>query len=207
MLSTRLAAHLAHDLHGSRGFTLTELMVAVAVLGVMASVAMPNFKLWLENGRIRTAAESALAGLQLARAEAVRRNASVRFSLVSDLTSACATSASGKSWVVSRDSPATKCDVAPSDTTSPRTVQARGSEEGTASVTVAGKTGSGAGASVVTFSGLGRPNDASPLARIDFDSVNLAAAESKDLRILIESGGQVRLCDPAITSTTDPRRC
>jgi len=62
-----------------QGFTLVELMIAVAVLGILLSVGVPSFKAWLLNTKIRTTAEAMQNGLQLARAEAVRRNERVRF--------------------------------------------------------------------------------------------------------------------------------
>jgi len=81
-------------LAASPGFTLIEILVVVAVLGIVLMIGLPNMSAWLQNTQIRNAAESASAGLQLARAEALRRNAAVRFSLVDTLTSSCALSAS-----------------------------------------------------------------------------------------------------------------
>jgi type IV fimbrial biogenesis protein FimT len=65
-----------------RGFSLVELIVGMAILGVLLAIAMPAFSNWLRNARVRTAAESVQNGLQLARAEAVRRNTTMRFQLV-----------------------------------------------------------------------------------------------------------------------------
>ena len=64
------------------GFSLVELMVTVAVLSLLMTLAVPSFAEWIQNSRIRTAAESIQNGLQVARAEAVRRNARVEFALV-----------------------------------------------------------------------------------------------------------------------------
>ena len=72
------------------GFSLIELLVAIAVMTIMLLLALPNFSIWMQNTQIRTAGEGILAGMQLARAEAVRRNTSVRFQLVNSLTSSCA---------------------------------------------------------------------------------------------------------------------
>lgn len=64
---------------GQSGVTLVELVIAMAILAILATLALPSFQTMIENQRLRAAAESMLNGLQLARAEAIRRNARVRF--------------------------------------------------------------------------------------------------------------------------------
>ena len=87
----------------SRGFSLIELMITLAVLGMLLAIGLPNMGTWLQNTQIRNAAESINSGLQFARAEAVKRNTTVRFQLVNDMTNTCQLSTSGKNWVVSLD--------------------------------------------------------------------------------------------------------
>lgn len=64
-----------------RGFTLTELLVTVAILAVGATLVAPGASQMMANRRVQGAAQNILDGLNQARAEAVRRNAPVRFSL------------------------------------------------------------------------------------------------------------------------------
>ena len=57
------------------GFTLTELMVTIAVVSILASLAIPNFIAWLPNYRLRSGAEEIHSTLQLARVRAIKQNA------------------------------------------------------------------------------------------------------------------------------------
>jgi type IV fimbrial biogenesis protein FimT len=61
--------------------TLIELMVVVALLGVLTSIAIPSFAAWIERSRLRSTIEGIHTGIQLARSEALTRNAPVRFTL------------------------------------------------------------------------------------------------------------------------------
>lgn len=58
----------------NRGFSLIELMVVIAILGLLLAIGIPSFATWLRNVQIRNAAESLQSGLQFARTEALRRN-------------------------------------------------------------------------------------------------------------------------------------
>ncbi|MCB1931986.1 MAG: GspH/FimT family pseudopilin [Candidatus Accumulibacter sp.] len=183
-----------------RGFSLIELIVGMAILGILTSLAIPAFSEWLRNARVRTTTESVQNGLQLARAEAVRRNSVMRFSLVTTTDASCALATAGPNWVVSIDDPAGQCDVAPSDTVAPRIVQLRSAAEGGAATTVA------AGASAFIFNSLGRrtlPLPAAGNVAIDFSSTTggtcaAAGGTVRCLRVVISVGGQIRMCDPAL---------
>lgn len=63
------------------GFSITELVVAVAIMGVLLSLGLPAFSAYTNNVKLRVAAENFLAGIQVARGEAVKLNARVEFLL------------------------------------------------------------------------------------------------------------------------------
>jgi type IV fimbrial biogenesis protein FimT len=50
------------------GFTLVEMMIAIAIFALLVLAALPEFRIWMQNTQIRTAAEGILNGLQFARA-------------------------------------------------------------------------------------------------------------------------------------------
>jgi type IV fimbrial biogenesis protein FimT len=195
------------------GVSLIELLIGLAIMGLLIMIGLPNMAIWLNNSQIRTAGESVLAGLTLARTEAVRRNQIVRFQLVNNLTSGCAVSTSGANWVVSLDNTTGACDAAPSEVAAPRIVQKRSGSEGTQSAVVAATT-----AGVVHFNGLGRvtsPGGAANMTQVAISNPVGGACENPDgsggpmrcLRINISVGGDARMCDPAVTDPTDPRIC
>lgn len=61
----------------SRGVTLIELMVAIAVLAILASVAVPSFQRLSAEYRVNSQANVTQAAFQFARSEALKRRSDV----------------------------------------------------------------------------------------------------------------------------------
>lgn len=61
-----------------QGFNLVELVVVVAIVGILASVGIPSFNSTIANMRAKNAASNIYDGLVRARSEAVKRNASIK---------------------------------------------------------------------------------------------------------------------------------
>ncbi|WP_417660587.1 GspH/FimT family pseudopilin [Pseudomonas sp.] len=61
----------------SKGFTLIELMVTVAVLAIVITVAAPSFSNLLADNRASALANELQGALQLARSEAIKRRQNV----------------------------------------------------------------------------------------------------------------------------------
>ena len=161
----------------SRGMTLIELLITVAVLSIALSLAAPSMSKQVANYRVRGAAESILGGLSLARTEAVRRNSAVSFTLT----------AGTSAWTVAQVSPAT-------------TIQSRPGGENLGVTTASGNS-----AWTLSFNPTGMVNTSSTwLSRVTVSSA-VAGTDSRQIDIL--SGGLIRSCDPAVTTTSDPRKC
>lgn len=68
-------------LRKNAGFSLTELMVIIGIIGIMATIAIPNIIGWLPKYRMGTAARDILGTLEFARLTAVKRNATTAVTL------------------------------------------------------------------------------------------------------------------------------
>jgi type IV fimbrial biogenesis protein FimT len=88
-----------------RGFTLTELMVTVAVAGVIAMVAVPNMRTFVQNNRLSSASNDLLRSFNLARTEAIKRQTNVAVCASAAPTAANPTCSYGafNGWIVFQD--------------------------------------------------------------------------------------------------------
>ncbi len=174
------------------GFTLIEVMITVAVLGVLLAIGVPSLTNIIGNMAVRTNAEAINSAIQFARAEAIRRNAAVKIEM----------SAAGTSWrirFVSDNS----------------VLQERG-EEGRANTVAV--TFEPAAVRIITFGSLGTVTDATPITALKVDSVTLSAANSREMCVMLSVTGSSRVCDPqratanleaggSTITTTDPQSC
>lgn len=77
-------------------------MVAIAVLGVLLAIAVPNFRSVIQGNRLSAGSNELLAALQFARMESIRRNVRVTVCQSGDgLT--CTTSGNWAGWLVFAD--------------------------------------------------------------------------------------------------------
>ena len=68
------------------GFTIVELMIAVAVLAVLTAVAAPSLSSLVRDQRVKTATFDVYSNLTFARSEAIKRNASIDLAAVDTAT-------------------------------------------------------------------------------------------------------------------------
>lgn len=196
----------------SRGFTLVELMVTIALLSVLLMAVLPDVSMWMRNLNIKSTSSTLMAGLSSAREQAVRRNRVVRFSLVdlpdnSTMTNNCSLSGSGRSWVVSLADPTGKCAADISSTDEPMILARQVTGDGGTKSKVTAVDAAGKSASWIAFDQFGRvQTSATTITQIDVDAVK-TDDENRPLRILISPAGDARLCDTKVNIVGDPRKC
>jgi len=85
------------------GFTLIELMVTLAIVGIFASIALPSFSQMIENNRISTATNEFVSNLILARSEALKRSRNVTICSSTNQTSCSGSDDYSNGWIVYTD--------------------------------------------------------------------------------------------------------
>jgi type IV fimbrial biogenesis protein FimT len=170
----------------SRGFSLIEVLVVLLLVGLLLSLGLPAFSGWMQNLQVRSAADAIQNGLQIARAEAIRRNTLVSFTLAGpDAT-----------WAVAVVDPA-------------ESVQTYAAADGAPNAQVG--IAPGALPLVVVFDGLGKTNLAAKTTLLVTNPTGGAcgtdAGDMRCLNVTIATGGQVKMCDPQVVTAGDTRKC
>ena len=169
-----------------RGFSLVELLVAVAIFALLVMTSVPMYGQFVANTQIRTATESMLSGVRLAQTEAVKRNGTVEFVLDPAV-----------GWTVN--------DI--SDPNNPVPVMNSLFIAGAKQTTITPANA----LTRVTFNGLGRifpknPTDnTNPLAQVDV-TTSTSVNAPRNLRLVIGTAYGIKACDPALANT-DPAGC
>ncbi|MDP3699915.1 MAG: GspH/FimT family pseudopilin [Hylemonella sp.] len=189
-----------------RGLTIIELMIGIAIVSMLLLFAVPGMTTWLQGSQIRNATESIQGAMQLARAEAVRRNTNVELVLTSVAGGGNATD-----WVVRCFTSSATCPGAGQTETS---IQERSGREGSLNATLT----LNPPISTIVFSGTGRITPV-PAGNIVIDvkhtTDTIATPTCLDtsgggtyrcLRLVVAPGGQTRMCDPSLVAP-NPRAC
>jgi type IV fimbrial biogenesis protein FimT len=193
-----------------RGVTLVEVAVVMVIMGIMFAYALPELRSWMRSLKVRNAGESVLNGLNIARMEALKRNGAVAFWLVSDAnpapTNACVRSSSSAQWVVAINDPAGKCGAGLGTDAAPLLLSRSKAQEYSSKLTVVAKDASGTAVDRVAFNGLGQVQQVAGVPSIQTVDITSTETGARRLRVVVESGGAVRLCDRDVAAG-DPRAC
>jgi len=87
----------------SRGFTLFELIVVLALAAVILGVGVPSFRDFQRNNRLTVAANDVLGMVITSRSEALRRQITISMCTAADPEDEDATCGAGSGWIVFED--------------------------------------------------------------------------------------------------------
>jgi type IV fimbrial biogenesis protein FimT len=184
-----------------QGFTLVEMLVGLGLTVFFMLMTLPSASAYLTDARIRAAAQTYYSGAQLARAEAVRRNAEVRLLLTDDPSaSPPTTSVNALGWVTLAGG---LQGVDWSTLEGTEWVDSKDPKESrTTGLRVA------ANEAVVQFNGQGAAS-VKQIVKFLGPAADTCYPQGprRCLHVVISLGGQVRLCDPGISNNGDNRKC
>jgi len=213
--------------HASRGFTLIEIMIAVTLLAVLLVIALPEMRMYMLNSSIRGVAHAFVGDLAAARAEAIRTNEPVSFTVTSTANPA---TAEYSTLAVNGDGPNWVSHVVPQAPAPVHTSIGAGGGSGSGSSTTAPDprllsatlskqlASSGIslhkkqGAAQFKFNGLGATDKKEWIVfQFTHDTYNprceLADNAIRCLQVEISPSGSIRLCEPGRDKRTDNRAC
>lgn len=166
------------------GFSLVELLISLAVMLAVLGASVPAFGAWVRDMHVRAAAESLKSGIELARMEAIRRNARVRFRLPGGTRPLWEFGCIGGEC-------AAVIQAAPAGETSGVMLTAQSSPP------------SEPAPSSVSFNGLGQVDAAGGISTISSIAVR-AAGSDRRLVLRISQAGSISVCDPLLPGAECP---
>jgi len=176
------------------GFTLVELMVALALFALLITFAVPMYTDFLSNAQVRNAAEGMYNGVLEAQTAAVNANTQVQLVVTPG-------SGAGTGWVIQEVNPDNSVHApilpAPYQTSS-------GAPQAVITPTPNGAT-------EITFDPFGRiiPNPDASSTMSCIKVTNNLSASARNLNVVVSNTGQAtgaKLCDPA-AAPTEPQAC
>jgi type IV fimbrial biogenesis protein FimT len=167
-----------------KGVSLIETLVALVIVSVLLVAGAPSFASFMQNRKIRNAAQALHSGLSLAKAEAVRRNTIITFTL-----------GAGAAWALTCTNP---CNG--SDLPSLPAGEISSDIAITSTDTTLNFTGFGKVSTVLT--------QGSPaifvIKKNPPDKCETDGGSIRCLHVEVTSGGQIRSCDPHMPVTIPP---
>ncbi|MDR2710664.1 MAG: prepilin-type N-terminal cleavage/methylation domain-containing protein [Burkholderiales bacterium] len=198
-----------------QGFSLIELMIAVALLAIFLVMASPSIRTYLENSKVKNVAESIESGMQKARFNAINHNHLTQF-----VMTARSGAGNNDEWIIREQIPPTPPNINPTAQEVETFVWGSGGSNWTTVNAPARDSGNGA-ANAVTFDGMGKivsntnwtapttattgpAASANRIAQVQVSS-STGMTEVAQMNVNVGVRG-IRVCSPSLP-TTDPKYC
>jgi type IV fimbrial biogenesis protein FimT len=186
-----------------KGFSLLELLTVLVIAMTVMMLGLPSMKSAWVNQQVRSSADGIMSGLQLAKSEAMKRNARVYFFMTTSEDATCVLSQSGRFWVVGRDVPTGACQSIASETSAPR-IRAKGRAlDTTGKITAISPTGH-----TVGFNGSGFviPNADGSASMTSLVVAAPQVGGTTPITIQVAEAGRIKMCLSSAPAG-DPRAC
>lgn len=181
------------DATAQRGFTLIEVLVVVAIIAILLSVAAPNLVAFQRNSELRASASGFLAAVQATRAEAMKRGIDTYMIPASG-------GSWGNGWIVFADTDLSQTLNTAVDTVIMQTGAIASKTAVVTGLTDASAFSEGSG-SYIRFNGGGFSMSTENTFRSGAIEFSVTGSTERR-RVVLNNVGRARLCDPAKDATT-----
>lgn len=189
-------------MHQSRGFTLLEVMVVLAIVAILTTLAAPSFVAMIQSNAVSGNVNTFIADVRYARSEAVRRGGAVlmcRSDAPEATAPVCNTTAGtngwASGWIIFEDRDDSLNYSAAADANQLLKVQGPITNLDSIMET------SGAGATKLQFTATGRMKSLSSATALQFGS-NITMPNSRQRVVCINASGRARIAGDGTASCT-----